>query len=59
MGVAPVVPDGDLVLGESGAIVEYTHAKYGPGGLTRGPADADFVHCWAKTSPRSRRKRGR
>ena len=44
MGVAPVVPDGDLVLGESGAIVEYTLAKYGPGGLTRGPADPDFVH---------------
>ena len=44
MGIAPVITDGDLVLGESGAIVEYILAKYGPGGLTRGPADPDFVH---------------
>ena len=38
-----MITDGDLVLGESGAIVEYILAKYGPGGLTRGPADPDFV----------------
>ena len=44
MGIAPVITDGDLVLGESGAIVEYILAKYGPGGLTRGPADPDFVN---------------
>ena len=43
MGIAPVITDGDLVLGESGAIVEYILAKYGPGGLTRGPADPDFA----------------
>ena len=43
MGIAPVITDGDLVLGESGAIVEYILAKYGSGGLTRGPADPDFA----------------
>ena len=43
MGIAPVITDGDLVLGESGAIVEYILAKYGPGGLARGPADPDFA----------------
>ena len=44
MGIAPVITDGGLVLGESGAIVEYILAKYGPGGLTRGPTDPDFAH---------------
>lgn len=43
MGTAPVVTDGDLVLGESGAIVEYILAKYGPGSLTRAPAHPDFA----------------
>ena len=43
MGIAPVITDGELVLGESGAIVEYILAKYGPGGLARGPADPDFA----------------
>ena len=43
MGTAPVINDGDLVLGESGAIVEYILAKYGPGGLARGPADPGFA----------------
>jgi len=43
MGIAPVISDGDVVLGESGAIVEYLLARYGPGGLARGPADADFA----------------
>ena len=43
MGIAPVINDGSLVLGESGAIVEYILAKYGSGGLTRGPADPEFA----------------
>jgi glutathione S-transferase len=30
MGIAPVIEDGDLVLGESGAIVEYIVGKYAP-----------------------------
>jgi glutathione S-transferase len=29
MGIAPVIADGPLVLGESGAIIEYVGAKYG------------------------------
>jgi glutathione S-transferase len=44
MGIAPVINDGSLVLGESGAIVEYILAKYGAGSLNLGPADPDFAH---------------
>src|ERR1700740_1108880 len=33
IGTAPVITDGDLVLGESGAIIEYIIAKYGAGRL--------------------------
>jgi glutathione S-transferase len=43
MGTAPVIFDGDLVLGESGAIVEYLLARYGPSTLTRAPGDPDFA----------------
>jgi glutathione S-transferase len=43
MGIAPVVTDGDLVLGESGAIVEYILATYGPGSLARAPAHPEFA----------------
>lgn len=43
MGTAPVITDGDLVLAESGAIVDYIVAKYGGGRLARGPGDPDFA----------------
>lgn len=43
MGVAPVITDGDLVLAESGAIMDYIIAKYGNGRLTLGPKDATFT----------------
>ncbi len=43
MGIAPVITDGDLVLGESGAICEYLSARHGAGRLTPGPADPDFA----------------
>ncbi|MDQ6880923.1 MAG: glutathione S-transferase family protein [Pseudomonadota bacterium] len=43
MGTAPVITEGDLVLAESGAIVEYIIAKHGGGRLARGPAHADFA----------------
>ena len=43
MGTAPVITDDALVLGESGAIVEYLLATYGSRGLARGPGDADFA----------------
>lgn len=33
MGVAPVIQDGDILLGESGAIVEYILGRYGEGRL--------------------------
>ena len=44
MGIAPVIEDGDLVLGESGAIVEYICAKYAPDtALVPGPDRSDFA----------------
>lgn len=43
IGSAPVITDGDVVLAESGAIVDYITAKYGNGRLTLGPAHPDFV----------------
>jgi glutathione S-transferase len=43
MGIAPVITDGDLVLGESGAICEYICARYGGAGLTPGADDPDFA----------------
>ena len=36
MGIAPVITDGDIVLGESGAICEYIAAKYGEGRMAPG-----------------------
>jgi len=43
MGIAPVITDGDLVLGESGAICDYICQKYGGGRLAPGPSDPDFA----------------
>jgi glutathione S-transferase len=43
MGIAPVITDGGLVLGESGAICDYICARYGDGRLTPGPDDPDFA----------------
>ena len=43
IGAAPVITDGDLVLAESGAIVDYIMAKYGNGRLALRPDDPDFA----------------
>ena len=43
MGIAPVIEDDGLVLGESGAIIEYIVAKHGGGRLVPGSDDADFA----------------
>ncbi len=43
LGIAPVIADGDLVLGESGAICEYIDAKHGGGRLTPTADDPDFA----------------
>jgi glutathione S-transferase len=43
MGIAPVITDGDLVLGESAAIIEYLIAKYGDGRLTVSPKQPNFA----------------
>ncbi|MGB8401978.1 glutathione S-transferase family protein [Bradyrhizobium sp.] len=44
IGAAPVISDGDLVLAESGAVVEYIIAKYGNGRLALKADHADFSH---------------
>jgi len=43
MGIAPVITDGDIVLGESGAICDYICARYGDGRLTPGKDDPEFA----------------
>ncbi len=43
-GTSPVIQDGDLTLGESGAIVEYLCMKHGGGRLVLGPDHADYVN---------------
>jgi glutathione S-transferase len=43
MGIAPVIQDGDLILGESGAICEYIDRKYGACRLSPGIDDPDFA----------------
>lgn len=43
MGIAPVITDGDFVLGESGAICDYVCARYGAGRLSPGPGDQDYA----------------
>lgn len=43
IGSAPVITDGNLVLAESGAIVEYILAKHGNGRLALPPGHPDFA----------------
>ena len=43
IGAAPVITDGDVVLAESGAVVEYILARYGKGRLTLSADDPDFA----------------
>ena len=44
MEIAPVITEADLVLGESGAIMDYIVGKYAPDTeLVPGPADANFA----------------
>jgi len=40
---APVITDGDVVLAESGAIIDYIIARYGQGRLTLAAADPNFA----------------
>ncbi|MEJ8857579.1 glutathione S-transferase family protein [Variovorax robiniae] len=49
LGTAPVISDGELLLAESGAIIEYIIAKHGNGRLMLGPDHpdyADFIFWW-------------
>ncbi len=42
LGTAPIITDGDLVLPESGAIIEYIIGKYGAGRLAVGPDAPEY-----------------
>lgn len=55
MGIAPVITDGDFVLGESGAIMDWIVANYGDGGLVPSRdhpdfADHLFYYHWANAT---------
>ena len=43
LGTAPIITDGDLVLPESGAIIQYILGKYGDGRLAVGPEAPNFA----------------
>src|SRR6202012_954865 len=43
-GTAPAITDGDLTLGESGAIIEYIIAKHGAGRLAVTPDRPEFAN---------------
>ena len=43
LGTAPVITDGGVVIGESGAIIEYILGKYGKGRLARHPAHPEYT----------------
>ena len=43
LGAAPLIEDGDLLLAESAAIVEYIIARHGGGRLKPGPEHADYA----------------
>ncbi len=43
VGTAPIISDGEVVLPESGAIIEYIIGKYGDGRLAVGPQATNFA----------------
>lgn len=43
-GTSPIIKDGDLVMAESTAIVEYISQRYGEGKLSVPPASPDYPH---------------
>ena len=43
-GTAPIIADGDLVMAESTAIVEYISQRYGDGKLSVSASDPDYPH---------------
>jgi glutathione S-transferase len=43
-GTAPIITDGDLVMAESTAIVEYLSQRHGGGTLSVSPEDPDYPH---------------
>src|SRR5260370_8477998 len=44
IGTAPMITDGDPVIGESGAIIEYILAQYGKGRLARHPGSTEYAN---------------
>jgi glutathione S-transferase len=58
IGAAPVITDGDLVLAESGAVVDYIIATYGTAGSCSALAiPASRNSCTGSISPTARCKR--
>jgi glutathione S-transferase len=48
-GSAPVITDGDMTLGETGAIIEYLVRRYGGGRLIKAPGEVgweDHLYWW-------------
>ncbi len=43
MGIAPIISDDELVLAESGAIIEYIITRYGKGRLAVAPDHKDYA----------------
>jgi len=43
IGIAPIITDGDVVLPESGAIIEYVIGRYGNGRLAVGPEAPNYA----------------
>ena len=56
IGAAPVITDGDLVLAESGAVMEYIIARHGNGRLaltSEHPDFAQYLYCFTSPTARS------
>ena len=51
MGIAPVITDGDLVLGESAAICDYINTRYGGGRLSAAERPSPFTSRAATRTP--------
>jgi glutathione S-transferase len=58
LGKSPVITDGDTVVAETGAIVEYLLDRYGEGRLRPEPGTPEFLrYRTGCTSPKARRCR--
>jgi len=55
LGKSPIITDGDRVIAESGAIIDYIVRRYGNGRLQPNPAEPAYMFtCIGFTTPRDR-----